>query len=431
MNGNSSSPADANPPPGPAAPQCPRRAARLSRDPRPAAGWMTLDFWMREPFRFFFPAAALAGAVGVGLWLLLVAGWTQEYPGPAHARLMIQGFFGGFIFGFLGTSLPRLLEAPPLRASELLPLLALFLANTFALAGGWIIWGDALFLAELLWFAVSLLRRWPARKSLPPPGFLLVALAFVGAAAGTAIHAAQPVWNSEGPFESFLEPLARLLAWHGFPLLCILGAGGFLLPRFLNLGVRRRYPDDLVPSPVWKCSAGVAALSGLLILASFVAEAAGWTRSAGVARAFVVSAYLAWEMPVERLRLRWQGAHWPLALGVLCVPLGIFAAALWPSARTTLLHLELLGGFALVTLSVAARVVYGHSGERHRLEGRCLGFSIAAILIWIGLATRLAAGFFPGIQTSHYLYAALLWLAGLGLWAWWVLPRVFRPDPEE
>jgi len=34
------------------------------------------------------------------------------------ARLMIEGFLAGFVIGFLGTALPRLLNAPPLRRGE-------------------------------------------------------------------------------------------------------------------------------------------------------------------------------------------------------------------------------------------------------------------------------------------------------------------------
>ncbi|NDD39822.1 MAG: hypothetical protein EB082_15680, partial [Verrucomicrobia bacterium] len=60
----------------------------------------------REPFRLFFPAATLAGLYGVLLWVPLLLGWTADYPGATHARMMVQGFFAGFMFGFLGTSMP-------------------------------------------------------------------------------------------------------------------------------------------------------------------------------------------------------------------------------------------------------------------------------------------------------------------------------------
>lgn len=412
--------------PNPGQPGCPRRTARMAGRPvetRPRLRWTDCG---REPFRLFFPAATLAGLLGVALWPALLLGWTDVYPGPSHIRLMVQGFFGGFIFGFLGTSMPRLLEVPPLAFSTAGSLLALFAASVTAQALGFNTVGDALFVVELAAWAAVLLRRWPARKSLPPPTFVLVALSLACAAAGTILQ-----WRSSSEeMAGVWETLGRLLAWHGFPLLAILGAGGFLLPRFLGLGVRRRYPDTLPAQPAWKRAAALSAAVGFLILATYVAEAFGGNSWLGLLRAGLAIGYLAWEMPIERLRLHLRGAQWLLALGIFCIPLGLAAAALFPTVRSTLLHLELVGGFAFITLAVATRVIHGHSGTREQLERPCPGLNIAAALLWIGLLTRLSGGFKASIQQSHYLYGALLWLIGLGLWAALVLPKVLRPDPE-
>src|SRR5690348_13358848 len=72
----------------------------------------------REPFRIFFPAAVLAGIIGVALWPFYFAHLASNYPGLAHPRIMSCGFFGGFIFGFLGTAMPRMLSANPFRLAE-------------------------------------------------------------------------------------------------------------------------------------------------------------------------------------------------------------------------------------------------------------------------------------------------------------------------
>src|SRR5262245_54373516 len=60
----------------------------------------------REPFRVFFPEAVLAGIIGVCLWPLHFSKLMPLYPGQSHARIMVYGLFGGFIFGFLGTAMP-------------------------------------------------------------------------------------------------------------------------------------------------------------------------------------------------------------------------------------------------------------------------------------------------------------------------------------
>ena len=71
------------------------------------ANRITLDDLGREPFRIFFPEGVFAGILGVALWPLYFTGVTGFYPGQAHARIMAYGLFGGFIFGFLGTAMPR------------------------------------------------------------------------------------------------------------------------------------------------------------------------------------------------------------------------------------------------------------------------------------------------------------------------------------
>src|SRR5436190_13615106 len=87
-----------------------------------------------EPFRVFFPEGVLAGIVGVALWPFYFGGVTSFYPGQAHARIMAYGLFGGFIFGFLGTAMPRLLSAPPLGVRYVLLLLFLHFAMVLCFA---------------------------------------------------------------------------------------------------------------------------------------------------------------------------------------------------------------------------------------------------------------------------------------------------------
>src|SRR5437763_838668 len=106
----------------------------------------------REPFRIFFPAGVLAGIVGVSLWPLYFMRVTEFYPGLSHARIMACGFFGAFIFGFLGTAMPRMLSANPLCLIEVIPLVLLHTTMVVSFAAGQILLGDILFLALLLAF---------------------------------------------------------------------------------------------------------------------------------------------------------------------------------------------------------------------------------------------------------------------------------------
>lgn len=381
----------------------------------------------REPFRVFFPAATFAGLLGVLLWVPMLLGWTDNYPGATHARLMVQGFFGGFMFGFLGTSMPRLLEVAPLRAVEAFGLLALFLANVAAHTAGQLVLGDALFALELgLWFAL-LKGRCHAKRDLPPPTFVLVGLAFGCGLAGTALHLASRRWE----FPRELELLTRLLSYHAFVLLCVLGAGGFLLPRFLGLGPRRQFATASEPTPEWRKAAQFSGAAGAIVIGTYLLEAIGWPQVAVTLRASVIVGYLWHELPLERLHWTSNGVQRLLVVGLACVPLGVLASGWLPGWRVAMSHIELISGFSLITLGVATRVVFGHSGERAQLERFNAPLTIAAAFMLLGLLNRLSGDLVPSTMASHYIYAAVCWCGGVLLWAARVLPKVLKPDPEE
>lgn len=409
------------------APKCPKRARRAATpiNPNADARIRLLDLH-REPFRIFFPAATLAGLIGVALWPALLLGWMESYPGAVHARLMMQGFFGGFVIGFMGTAMPKLVDARPLAAAEAFGLLGLFLTHLVSASFGFIAVADAVFIIELATLFTLLRRRCHESGSVPPPSFILVGLALLSAGTGAAMQLVGKEWELSTPVELF----ARLAGYHAFILLSILGAGGFLLPRFLGLGVRRSYADCTADSPEWKRAAKLARLCGFVILGTFALEAAGWNRTATTARALIAVTYLATEVPFERLRWSWKGVHWLLITGLVCIPLGIALSGWFREARLAFLHVELIGGFALITIGVATRVVFGHSGVRERLERVHPWLTTAGVLMLLGLLSRLVGDLIPAIQHSHYLYAALTWIAGLIVWAIAVLPRVIRPDPE-
>ncbi|MCH7604853.1 NnrS family protein [Patescibacteria group bacterium] len=81
---------------------------------------------LEEPYRLFFPLATLAGLMAVSLWPLFYTGVLPFYPGVAHIRIMITGFMGGYIFGFLSTALPRMSGTPRFKDSHVLLLALLF-----------------------------------------------------------------------------------------------------------------------------------------------------------------------------------------------------------------------------------------------------------------------------------------------------------------
>jgi uncharacterized protein involved in response to NO len=386
----------------------------------------TLRDLAREPFRIFFPAGVLAGIAGVALWPLHLLGVMESYPGLIHARIMACGLFGGFIFGFLGTAVPRMLSAKPLRVVEVAILFTFYIAMVLVFAFSQPHLGDALFLLLLTTFVAFMARRAASRRDTPPPGFVLVGLALFSAAAGSVLGVLQH-YRELG---AFWVTLQRLLLYQGFVLLPILGIGPFILPRFFGMQSAHDFPEALSPTSNWLKEALVAFAAGTLILASFVIEANGSYRLAYGIRFTTTLMYLLLEMPFHRAPKAGHALGASIRIAFAGILAGFLAVSMFPAYRVGLLHLTLVGGFAVITFVVATRVVFGHSGKLALLKGRNRWLWVAVGLMLFGMATRISGDFWPKILASHYIYGALIWIAGVLLWAVYVLPKVFVVEKE-
>jgi uncharacterized protein involved in response to NO len=386
-----------------------------------------------EPFRIFFPLATLLGISGVSLWPLFFSGLHQSfYPGLMHSRLMIHSFLGGFVFGFLGTAMPRLLSAPPLRAVEVWTLVALHvitagfhIAMPRLLAVHPILWGDAAFLVQMLCFAAILARRLRSRVELPPPGFVLVAFGLASGFAGTLLWLA----GMKGWVGGDWMLLGNAMLNEGFVLFLILGAGSFLIPRFLRIAGVPELSDERRASPAWRRRALFAAGAGSLLLGGFFVTAfvPGSATLAAVLRSAAIAAYLPVFAPIHR-------TPEPLRTVPLCVLLGmsaIFAGLLFPLAfpmqRVAGLHIVYLGGFSLITFTVATRVVLGHSGNAGLFDGRVPALLAAAALLITGTVLR-TAGDFATARPEWLSGASYAWMLAALIWSFAILPKVRQPD---
>jgi uncharacterized protein involved in response to NO len=224
--------------------------------------------------------------------------------------------------------------------------------------------------------------------------------------------------------------LSRQLLYHGFVLLCLLGAGGFLLPRFLGTGIRRPSSDHEGSPRRWKRSAVVVLLTGFGIAASYGLDLIDRNAIGAGVRVALVVGYLVWEIPVERIRLSIRGVDWILILGLISIPVGILASGLDQPHRIAFSHIEMACGFGLVTLGIASRVVLGHSGNRHLLKRFHPGCTIAALFMVFGAASRIVGELIPELMMNHYIYGAICWAGGGILWGASVLINIARPDSE-
>ena len=369
-----------------------------------------------EPYRLFFPMGAVAGIWGVMMWPALYAGMLKFYPGEAHTRIMVEGFIGAFVAGFLGTAFPRLTGNRTWSAGELLVVAGLWGMAVVSHAGNHVAAGDAAFAAMLLALLAGMVRRVIfGHRDTPPPGFILVVTGILGAvlAAGFLAFNKSP---SLGQWQ-----WARLWLFQGFLLLPLMGIGPYVLPRFFGMPSSHSFDDAPAPPTGWWRRAVMAIIAGLLIVASFALEVDGKALAGQLLRGSVIVLWFALESPILRRgkisstpgnSVRWALAG--LAAGCIC-------AAFWPQQRVGSLHLFFVSGIGLITLTVGTRVILGHAGRHDLLGGKILWLRWLTGLAILAAATRMSADFLPDIRTSHHIYAAwtwallsLIWLVALG-----------------
>jgi len=391
-----------------------------SREPVRSLEWRELA---GEPFRLFFPLGVIAGIAGVMLWPLHFLG-VGPYPGVGHARVMAHGFLGSFICGFLATAVPRMLGASPISLPTVASLLVLQTLSVGGHLAGWNAMADGTFLAALLVLTGSLADRFRRRTDLPPPGFTLALLGILCAMVGLALGFA------EAEDESAATRLIwqNRLVYQGFLLLPILGVGGYILPEMLGVPNRHDLPGMRLPSAEWWRLAAEAAVAGGLVVLSFGLEVRGWVAAGYGLRGAAAGGYL--------LRQLWSAgtgtkssvvARW-LRFAMILVVSGFALVALFPGVRVAWLHLFFAGGMSMVTLAVATRVLFGHSGQGPRLHGRNAWLTVAFVVMILATLTRITGDLLPKILVTHYSYGAVFWATALSVWAWKALPAAMRAD---
>lgn len=380
-----------------------------------------IAFVCGEPFRVMFPLGLLAGILGVLMWPAFYGGLLKMYPVLTHPRIMIECFLGCFVIGFLGTAGPRMLEAPRLTPVELI----LFFAGQVACAtlhwnGLWQA-GDSAFLCLMILLLGSLMvRALFFRKNLPPPPLALAVAGPLCGITGVILFKAGMHFGADVP----LMRLAQLLLFQGFLLLPIMGIGTFFFPRLLAVPPNQKPPGITR----WMQMLGVV----LAVIASFAVEAWISVRTGLILRGTVCGVFLLreiqWSKPPQGPRGTLATA---MTIALVCMIAGFFTAAIFPTKHVTLEHLFYITGYGLLTLTVATRVVLGHSGDIALAGGRLWVVRVIVCLLIMAALTRIVADFIPALQVSHYQYAAWLTALVFLIWGCWHVRRFFRPDPED
>lgn len=371
-----------------------------------------------EPYRVLFPAGAALGILGVLPWVLFSFG-AASYPADVHRALMMEGFQLCFIAGFLLTAMPGFTHGPRCRPDELFRV-------CLAIAGVAIsaLWAKAALThafaaAALVSIVVALVSRVRRAKVAPPEEFALVAVGLLLGLIGTVGQFLLASGVVEEPSPRWF---ARALSL-GMMLSLVLGLGGLLVPTFSVMpdplritGIARA--GQRGPRRLFVHAIAAALVGGLLCDAWQHPEAGAWFR-AGAATASGLLAWKLWQLPGRRERL--SGCLWGSGW---CVVVGLWFAAIVPPQQLAAWHLVFVGGYGLLTLAVASRVVASHGGHGLAAEHQVLSIPVVVAAV-LAVCVRVGAAWLPGEGAIHaHAAAALLWMVAWGLWLAAALPRV-------
>ena len=361
-----------------------------------------LQIFCEEPYRLFFPLGLFTSLIGISHWLWYYAKLTDTYSCNYHGLFQMQGFEAAFVVGFLMTALPRFLEVPGARPWEIALALGAFLATTGGLYQEHQATAQTGFLILMGHLSVFAARRYLRRQDELPETFRLIPFGLLNALLGSTL-----ILN---PIPGFVK-LGERLVEQGMILAFILAIAPYLGSRLLDRPERQ-------PGRVFTLSVG------FLLLLSFWIEA-GFSDPIGkLLRAAVVTLHIGRTLPpfhrprtpLWHLRFLW--------LSFWCLQLGLWLAGLFPDYEIVALHLTFIGGFSLLTLIIATRVIAAHCGFEADWAKNPKSLVIMGFALLLALVSRILADFYLDYYFGMLHIGAGFWLTGAIAWALVFLPKL-------
>ncbi len=365
-------------------------------------------------FRPFYWLAAAFAALSVPLWALQVTGWLhQPYLDGAlwHAHEMLFGYALAVIVGFLFTAGRNWSGRATPTGALLAAMAALWVAGRVLVLSPWP-WAAAIVNVAFPLAAAAALAH-----AFVPAGvrrnYFFIGLMVALALASAGVHGQRlGLWQAP--------------AWVGIQLaldmvlFIIVVMAGRVVPMFTNNGVAgaqaRRNPMLETAS-----LALVLALLAADLLQLPAYAVAALAAAAGVAHAMRLWLWQPWTTLRAPL-------VWVLHLAYLWIPVHLFlrATALLegPVSMSVATHALTVGVVGCMTIGMMTRTARGHTGrplKADRWDVSCYVLVAMAALVRVVLGWAWPAAYGPALLSS-----AVLWSAGMGLYAWRYWPVLSR-----
>lgn len=373
----------------------------------------SIELAVSEPFRVFFPVGVVLGIIGVMLWPLYEWGLVSLYPSLMHARVLILGFVGLFVLGFMGTAFPRLLGIKGFGAIPVFGGLFFHLLGQLFYLRNQIFSGEVCSLVLWSLVIIFIFKGLLKRKDMPPPGFVLVVagLSCLWLSLFLTVLGGVGVW---APSWGFV--ISRVFLYEAFPTLLILGVAPYFFPKILGGPNHHEFEESRTPDRRWKQLAIRAGFAAVFLLAGYITKTKDSVLGSIVV-SFVLVTYMWVEVPLRPHSQEQQGSlAFGLLVGMLGILLGSIGPALFPQFRIGVFHLLMVGGVSLILMIVSTRVVHGHGGAVPRSTGSKWWIRLIWILLPAAGLTRLSADVMPATRSSHFVYAALLFVVCALIW---------------
>ncbi len=224
----------------------------------------------------------------------------------------------------------------------------------------------------------------------------------------------------------FSELIGRRLISEGMVLMLVLGVAGVLAPLFFGFSQKKNPLVDLGKDyPVKK--AFYYACIVVVMLGSFVLEHGfEQIKLALYLRALAASFVFFGTMGIHRKPLERGMLVQALRWSNWVVWLGLWGAAFHPQYRVEVLHVLFIGGFGMMILAIATRVILAHGQYPIEFEKTSPWLGIAAWIVFASMMVRSVSS----LTGKHYFtmlgLAGSLWIIGLVLWGWYFVPRAIK-----
>jgi len=360
-----------------------------------------LNHSQKEPYRLFFPLGVLFLLWGALIWLPLI--WSaSDYPVTLHRYLMLNGFSGCFIGGFLMTAIPKFSKTNTASKVEIAVYLLVTISGLF-FARAEIT--NAVFICSALQPVTIfsfLLPRISKRQENPPYSFVFI---FVGLILWTVSALASLFFDVE---------LFKHIHYEGAIASIILGVGSRLIPGILGhqeiVAAQKEVYEK--PVPIFK----TVPFSFLILIISFVGSYFLDGFIAHAIRATIVSViaffyWNLWKAPKTKTALTW--CIW---ISSWLITLSFVIKAFWTDGLIHISHSFFINGIVLLSLLIATRVLQSHGPKDNKLEQSKILYVVSFFIV-LAAATRVSAFLLPDLYLTHLAYSSIMLALGVLVWS--------------